>query len=291
MSDVAAAAPSAAAPAPVELATPAPVEIDSDPVRARVEARREKAERETAERGPDGKFMPKQAKAAEAKPAAKKTTAEAEAKPATEPKSDDGEAKELKAKLETFDARVRELEARNSEWEDVAEKSLAHIEALEAKIEKLKAGSYDERDEELLKLKAGERARSLADERRKDAEKAALEAQEKEQNEAAIGELRNGLAVLVAEHPMLKPSQGMEGDVSTFWRTVYRAHEAYGPAEALRTAQALSKTFSEAAGARAKPAQPLPRTLAKFGGTGGGGQRDLSPEGIREKYMARLGPR
>jgi hypothetical protein len=271
---------------------PEPVALGGDDVELsfddkladRIEEKRQRAGGK-GERGPDGKFLPKAAKAEAAKPAAKP-----EAKADDKAKEPDGEVAKIKAEAEKAAARASELEARDLEWQTVAEQAYARINALEAMIERIQAngGQLPEADaknvslqEELERYKLAEKRAEGERARKAEAEKAAKDAE-------AVETLRSSLGAMVAKHPELKPAPGAPS--LEFWRIVTEAHMSGGPHEAKKVAERIGEVFAKALKAQTAPAAPAAqaRTLAKLGGTGGGDTRDLSSEGIREKYMARL---
>jgi colicin import membrane protein len=260
----------------------------SDELNARVAAKRDAAER-GAGRAPDGKFLKKDSAAnpIDSLPKAElKKDAKAKAE---QPKAADPEVEKIKAEAQKYAARVEELEARDADWEETAERAFAHIEALEAVIEKLRAGGFDERDEQIIALQREQRARELAQERAQTAAQAKAEKAKAEEHAQGVAALRSGIGKIIAEHPGLAPGAQMDESAKNWWRLVMQAHEdpSKGPKAALALAEQYAPSFSRAIGPP-KQSAPQARTLAKLGGTGGGAAKDLSPEGIREKYTRRM---
>ena len=181
-------APSTPAPAAQPQAARTP-EQASNNLDARVAAKRHAAEHGSPlappkgvtnvhagpERGPDGKFLPKQATsegaATEQKPADGTPSAD-------EPKQDAApkEIETLKAThakdLEARDAQIADFKKRDEQWNAIAEKALAKIETLGARVKQLEAaltaagGAIDPRDVQLATFQERERARQLEEERR-----------------------------------------------------------------------------------------------------------------------------
>lgn len=301
-----------AATAPEAGAAPAAVAASTAPVARsledRVAAKREAAERAAhaiahevpapieglaakptagLERGPDGKFLPRTPKApgdADGLPAA---AAKPEAK-AADAKPADADIERYRVEAETRRAEAEALRARDTEWEGVAEQALARIDRLEAENKALRAGrTLDARDDEILRLREGEHTRKLAAERAEAHRQAEAQRAQAEANERTMGELRSTAARIIAEFPQLKPGPGAPS--REFWQSVMDTHQLGGAAASL----AFIKRAAPAFAAHIKPtpepaALPQARTLGRLGGTGGGSTRDLSPEGIKNKYMGRL---
>lgn len=264
-------------------------ELDDDALNRRVADKRARAEKnvgapQTGEqqageaRGADGKFKAK-AKAEKTE----KVEAKAEEKP-------DTESAKLKADLEKHTQRVADLEKRDSEWQSMAEQAYARINALEALIKQFQKGGAQlpESDAENITLREKIERHELAEQRAEHARKAAAEDEQRQADAKAVESLRSSLAGIVSRYPELAPKAGAPS--LDFWRIVTEAHTHGGAAESQRTAERLAETFAKAIKAQAAPAvaPTQARTLANLGGTGGGAARDLSPEGIREKYAARM---
>jgi hypothetical protein len=224
-------------------------------------------------RGADGKFAVKAAEAAGgvAEPE-DKVEQKAPAAPSPE--------------LEHATARVAELEARDSKWQETAEAVLAKYGAMQAKLQRYEAYlkqhniEIDPRDLEIVQLTEKVRASELSGERQRamDEQRAEQAAQAKaaQREQAVVQEARQ----LISQYPALNPNTpatpAARQTLVQFW-TLFREG---------KVAASLAPMFVQAiqaAGQAAQKQQP-PKLL---GGGGTGRPKPASPQDVIADFKAR----
>ncbi len=269
----------------------------SNDLDARIQARKLAAERGDAapenlkgQRGPDGKFLPRNGQAPEPVNNAASDEAEehGEEREAPKAKAAAPKADPAHEKLKTEHAAATKerdhFKGRDAEWTKIGERAMARLDSQTAYIEHLEAklaehgGSVDPQLIENATLKERIRAIELAEERAaNEAERSA--AQEQEARRAAARQhLTDTTKAALSKHPALLKSGP---DLKEYLTLVYRGGDP----------TTLAEVFNQRAlkhvNAAANPPM-APRTLAGRG-AGSGGPRLTDPRDIADKWKRRIG--
>lgn len=269
--------------APTTGAAPSSDQSFADRLESRIEARRE-----AAERGPDGKFLPKGVPAPvaladdtneEPKEGEEVEAAEPDAEKA--PK-ESAELAKAKAEHERVLNIARSLKERDNQWTDVAERALARIDTLEAHIARAEEMlsqhglSLDPTSIENLRLQEQLHAIDLAKERTAAEQQRQQQLQMQRQKQQAQRNLEETTRNALKSAPNLVRN-GPE--LRQYLEAVWKGGDPVS----------LARYFEhQATQATQNRPQPAPRTLSGRTSGSGNAQKVLSPDDIADKWKQML---